>query len=138
MVDFMRLTVCRDKIVDVDSDGDGISDIEEGYTLDTDNDGTPNYLDIDSDGDNIHDTTEWSNATHPSHSDVDGNGELDYLDLDSDGDHLNDTIESVMDMLSPDLDYDGNWRDTDSDGDGHLDYDEWIDNWDPYDPNSHP
>ena len=138
IVDFIRLTICRDKIVDVDSDGDGISDIEEGYTLDTDNDGTPNYLDIDSDGDNIHDTTEWSNATHPSHSDVDGNGELDYLDLDSDGDHLNDTIESVMDMLSPDLDYDGNWRDTDSDGDGHLDYDEWIDHWDPYDPNSHP
>ena len=138
IVDFIRLTICRDKIVDVDSDGDGISDIEEGYTLDTDNDGTPNYLDIDSDGDNIHDTTEWSNATHPSHSDVDGNGELDYLDLDSDGDNLNDTIESVMDMLSPDLDYDGNWRDTDSDGDGHLDYDEWIDHWDPYDPNSHP
>ena len=144
MVDFMRLTVCRDKIVDVDSDGDGISDIEEGYTLDTDNDGTLNYLDIDSDGDNIHDTTEWFDQSGAPGADTDGDTVPDYLDDDSDGDGIIDDVESVVDI---DFNGDGNWRDTDSDGDSHPDEDEWtgdpnatppVSSTDPYDPNSHP
>ncbi len=43
--------------LDLDSDGDGILDEEEG-DVDTDGDGTPNYLDLDSDGDGILDETE--------------------------------------------------------------------------------
>ncbi len=44
-----------------DTDGDGVSDIEEG-TGDADNDGVPNYLDLDSDGDSISDSHEYN---HP-------------------------------------------------------------------------
>ena len=43
--------------LDLDSDGDGISDAEEG-DIDTDNDGTPNFLDLDSDNDGISDKDE--------------------------------------------------------------------------------
>ena len=53
-------------------------------------------------------------------------------------DSLGTHVRTITHHGAADLDYDGNWRDTDSDGDGYLDYDEWIDNWDPYDPNSHP
>src|SRR4051794_28788455 len=42
-----------------DSDGDGIADKDEGApSLDTDHDGTPDYLDDDSDGDGIPDSVE--------------------------------------------------------------------------------
>ncbi|RCH73424.1 MAG: hypothetical protein DBX05_04870 [Candidatus Poseidoniales archaeon] len=142
IVDFIRLTICRDKLADPDSDGDGIPDSVEGdATVDCDGDGTPNYLDIDSDGDNIHDATEWSNVTHASHSDVDGDGTLDYCDTDSDDDGISDSVESCLDI---DGDQWGNWRDLDSDADTHLDFDEWtgysstMSTADPYDPNSVP
>ena len=130
-VDFIRLTICRDKMAEADSDGDGISDAEEGYTLDTDGDNVPNYLDIDSDGDNIHDGTEWFDQNGAGSANTDGDNDLDYLDTDSDGDGLDDDVESVADV---DGDGDGNWRDTDSDGDGTSDYDEWTNNTDPYVP----
>ena len=142
IVDFIRLTICRDKLADLDSDGDGIPDSVEGdATVDCDGDGTPNYLDIDSDGDNIHDATEWSNVTHSSHSDVDGDGTLDYCDTDSDNDGLSDSVESCLDI---DGDQWGNWRDLDSDADAYSDFDEWtgvsgtMSSSDPYDPNSVP
>lgn len=44
-----------------DTDGDGVSDDEEG-TGDIDGDGVPNYLDLDSDGDSISDSHEYN---HP-------------------------------------------------------------------------
>jgi len=142
IVDFIRLTICRDKLADLDSDGDGIPDSVEGdATVDCDGDGTPNYLDIDSDGDNIHDATEWSNVTHSSHSDFDGDGILDYCDTDSDNDGLSDSVESCLDI---DGDQWGNWRDLDSDDDTYSDFDEWtgvsgtMSTSDPYDPNSVP
>ncbi len=45
------------KVAPGDSDGDGVTDIIEGNcTIDTDNDGTPDYLDVDSDNDCIPDS----------------------------------------------------------------------------------
>jgi len=67
-----------------DTDGDGISDAEEGdnavalghgITLDQDNDGIYNFLDDDSDGDGILDSVEGGNNI-----DSNGNGIPDYLD----------------------------------------------------------
>ena len=144
MVDFMRLTLCRDKEADPDADGDGIPDSVEGFTNDTDGDGTPDYLDIDSDGDNIHDSTEWFDQSGAPGADTDGDGTPDYQDTDSDDDGIIDDVESVVDI---DSDGDGNWRDEDSDDDNYLDENEWtgdpsatppVSSTDPYDPNSHP
>jgi hypothetical protein len=42
-----------------DTDNDGVSDVEEG-TGDMDGDGIPNYLDLDSDGDAISDAHEYN------------------------------------------------------------------------------
>lgn len=121
-----------------DTDGDGISDCDEGRAtdrntdgdewadwrdldsdgdfipdadegvVDTDGDGVPDYLDDDSDGDGVLDRDE-------SGADLDGDGIPDYLDDDSDGDGIPDSVEG-----SDDRDGDGliNSRDTDSDGDG--------------------
>lgn len=50
-----------DDVADVDTDGDGASNDEEG-TGDLDGDGVPNYLDLDSDGDSISDAHEFN---HP-------------------------------------------------------------------------
>jgi hypothetical protein len=49
-----------DEMVSLDSDGDGISDADEGRAtaLDTDGDGFPDYRDFDSDGDGIPDQSE--------------------------------------------------------------------------------
>jgi len=104
----------------VDSDGDCISDFDEGNGLvDTDGDGVPDHLDLDSDGDGIPDRVEQGideddcdMSTPPV--DTDGDGVPDFRDLDSDGDGIPDAIEGI-----DDLDGDGipNFRDLDSDGD---------------------
>ena len=57
---------------DCDSDNDGIKNKDEG-TVDTDGDGTPNYLDSDSDGDGINDKIEGI-------LDTDGDGISNHLD----------------------------------------------------------
>jgi len=64
--------------VDFDYDNDGIPNDVEG-TVDSDNDGTPDYLDSDSDNDGTPDIIE-------SQVDTDGDGTPDYIDTDSDGD----------------------------------------------------
>ncbi|WOH37806.1 putative Ig domain-containing protein [Thalassotalea fonticola] len=96
-------------ITDDDTDGDGISDTEEGIE-DTDGDGTANYLDLDSDGDGISDLDEGTN-------DSDGDGIEDYLDstVDEDNDGIPDIVEGTDDS-----DNDGirNHLDSDSDNDG--------------------
>ena len=93
-----------------DEDGDGILNGVEG-TVDTDGDGTPNYLDTDSDADGILDSEEGID-------DPDGDGNPNYIDTDSDGDWIDDIVESIQD---PDGDGTPNFLDSDSDGDGIAD-----------------
>ncbi len=112
-----------------DSDGDGISDHDEGGDLkpprDTDGDGTPDYLDADSDNDGIPDAIEGGNpnpCTAPV--DTDGDGKPDFVDLDSDD--ANDATVADREEAGPDptnpIDTDGDgipdFRDDDNDGDG--------------------
>lgn len=124
-----------------DTDGDGITDCDEGRAddvntdgdewadwrdldsdgdfipdadegnVDSDGDGTPDFRDEDSDGDGVPDVNE-------SAADTDGDGTPDYLDDDADGDGIPDSVEG-----NDDRDGDGlvNSRDTDSDGDGISD-----------------
>ncbi len=145
-----------------DSDGDGITDIDEG-TGDADGDGIPNNEDTDSDNDGIPDADEGS-------ADSDGDGTPDAQDTDSDGDGINDINESGNGSLDsnndgqiddqtdtdgdgtpdavdpdnggtpatpPDSDGDGipNYRDDDSDNDGVSDEDEAANGDDPTDSN---
>ncbi len=100
-----------------DSDGDNISDAQEGRHLDvdTDGDGILDYLDEDSDGDGILDIDEAGDtdvASRPIDSDFDGTP--DFRDTDSDGNGVPDGVEGLGD---PDGDGRPNFRDTDNDGD---------------------
>ncbi len=119
------LLVDEDELISGDSDGDGIPDGTEkpnGIAVDTDKDGTPDYLDADSDGDGIFDSEEGA-------GDDDGDGTLNYRDTDSDGDGLPDMVEAGTDPSIPrDSDGDGtpDYRDADSDGDGILDLHEGV------------
>jgi cysteine-rich repeat protein len=82
--------------VDVDDDGDGIVDTEEGdgtdWSADQDADGVPDYADpdevscADEEPDGICDSL-------PTDMDGDGDGLPNHLDLDADGDGLPDTTE---------------------------------------------
>ena len=123
--------------LDLDSDGDGASDLSEGATgnraseLDADGDGRiDDDDDIDRDG--------LADAVDPSDSltdegealeapDTDEDGERDFQDTDDDGDGRSTADERAdaekFDDLGSDVDEDGkpNWRDTDSDGDGVSD-----------------
>lgn len=104
----------EDVLPELDSDGDGISDdIEKpnGVAVDTDDDGTPDYLDDDSDGDGIPDSIEGV-------ADTDGDGTSDYRDDESDGDNILDNVE-CKEQPCVDTDEDGvpDYLDDDSDGD---------------------
>ncbi len=106
-----------------DADKDSIPDYIE-KNIDTDGDGTMDYLDFDSDNDGLADSTE-NNQKHAL-TDSDSDGIPDYLDLDSDNDGINDVIENG----SKDADGDGQNDDptnistvaTDTDTDGIPDY----------------
>lgn len=112
-----------------DSDGDGISDADEG-TTDLDGDGFPNYLDDDSDGDGISDADEAGDANPDSPPvDTDADGVPDFLDTDSDGDGAFDASE---------LAHGSDPRLADSDGDGYTDGGEIAADSDPADPSSTP
>ncbi|MCW1923320.1 hypothetical protein OKA05_12215 [Luteolibacter arcticus] len=70
-----------------DSDGDGISNEDEGSGLvDTDGDGVSDIVDGDSDGDGVPDVSEGAD-------DFDSDGVANNRDLDSDNDGINDVIE---------------------------------------------
>ncbi len=95
-----------------DSDGDTINDGHEAsaQALDTDADGTPDYLDPDSDNDGLDDATEAGDAdlTTPP-IDSDGDGVPDFRDPDSDDDGLGDGDEAThgTDPTKADTDGDG-------------------------------
>ncbi len=99
---------------DLDSDGDGVDDVDEGGNggLDGDDDGAIDNVDTnDGDGDGVHD-----GVTSPE--DADNDGLPNVSDADSDGDGIPDVTEG-----STDSDGDGipNYLDLDSDNDGVLD-----------------
>ncbi|MBV1910470.1 MAG: tandem-95 repeat protein [Kangiellaceae bacterium] len=120
-----------------DANGDGIDD--NVTPLDTDDDGTPDYLDIDSDDDGIPDVIE----SVIRETDTDGDGIHDGIDvdqtggIDSDGDGIDDAfdasitggldadLDGVDDLLEPQNDQDGDgtfdYLDLDSDDDGISD-----------------
>ncbi|RME23282.1 MAG: hypothetical protein D6798_13840, partial [Deltaproteobacteria bacterium] len=117
----------------LDDDGDGILDsIETGADcelVDTDGDGTPDYLDDDSDGDGFSDSEE-AGTTNPEEEprDTDGDGDYDFADTDSDGDGLSDGDEARRYGTDP--------YDSDTDGDGFTDGAETTAGTDPTNPGS--
>jgi len=113
-----------DKMIDangafIDTNHNGWFDDSESRTpVDTDQDGTPDFLDIDSDNDCIPDALEVVNCGSPV--DTDNDKTPDYLDADSDNDCIPDTIEVGKICGNPvDSDGDGiaDFRDKDSDND---------------------
>jgi hypothetical protein len=104
-----------------DEDGDTIADEHEGRSenVDTDGDGTPDYLDDDSDGDGIPDYREAGDTlsgTPPLDSDSDGIP--DFQDTDSDDNGRPDGVDGVEDF---DGDGKPNFADLDDDNDTLLD-----------------
>ncbi|HVK69782.1 MAG TPA: hypothetical protein VM694_35230 [Polyangium sp.] len=108
-----------------DADFDGISDDVEGKAqgVDTDGDGTPDYLDLDSDNDSLPDAFEGQTAAvgcaHPQNSD--GTGLPDFRDTDSDDNGLPDALEVYPDQTPYDPQKPGP-NPADTDGDGVPDY----------------
>lgn len=102
----------------LDTDGDTISDVDEGIAQqrDTDADGTPDYKDLDSDADNIPDAVEAGDTDlQTAPNDADGDGKPNFIDLDSDENGMPDIIEG-----GDDLDGDGIYNAADLDNDGDL------------------
>ncbi len=107
-----------------DADGDSISDADEGRAsgLDTDHDGTPDYLDDDSDNDGIPDYREAGDAIASSAPvDSDGDGTPDFRDTDSDDNGRADMLDGVDDV---DADGQADFQDMDDDGDNIADVEE--------------
>ncbi|MAQ19430.1 MAG: hypothetical protein CMN30_32105 [Sandaracinus sp.] len=107
-----------------DDDGDTISNQDEGSTsnVDTDGDGTPDYLDADSDNDGIFDVEEAGDAdTNTPPVDSDADGVPDFQDFDSDNNGIPDARE-----FFGDTDGDGilDFADEDDDNDGLRDEEE--------------
>ncbi|MDI1451073.1 hypothetical protein [Polyangium sp. 6x1] len=108
-----------------DADFDGISDDVEGKEqgVDTDGDGTPDYLDTDSDNDSLPDALEGQTASvgcaHPQNSD--GTAPPDFRDTDSDDNGLPDALEIYPDQTPYDPQKPAP-NPADTDGDGVPDY----------------
>ena len=130
---------CRVEVAPGDMDGDGISDnvecpapgnpAQSETCLDTDGDGTPDFMDMDDDGDGVNTADESPDGdSDPTDDDTDGDGTPNYLDDDDDGDGIDTADEIAASDATGDEDPDGdglvNWLDTDSDGDGVNDGDE--------------
>ena len=144
------LDASSDPTTVLDSDSDGFTDLVEtaagtdpydsgDYPLDTDGDGTLDYLDPDDDDDGYldgddafpYDETEWLDT------DLDGTG--DNADLDDDADGYDDIDDAFpldgSEWLDTDLDGTGDNADLDDDADGYDDVDdafpldatEWLD-----------
>ncbi|MFL0160989.1 T9SS type B sorting domain-containing protein [Aquirufa salirivi] len=104
--------------LDLDSDNDCIPDrIELG--ADGDGDEIPNFRDLDSDNDGMLDSQEAGDCQQPRDSDSDGL--YDFEDADADNDTIPDSVEVGPNPTNPvDTDMDGkaDYLDVDSDGDG--------------------
>ena len=103
--------------------------------MDTDLDGTPNYLDVDDDGDGINTVFEDVELPHnypqdgdPTNDDTDGDGIPNYLDNDDDGDG----ILTINEQPDPNGNHEPEDA-VDSDGDGIPDYLDTIDNSQDFD-----
>ena len=116
----------------LDSDSDGVLDVAEdrnldgdgdpatGPPLDTDGDGTPDYLDIDDDGDGTTTAKEDTNGNgDPTDDDTDGDGIPNYLDPDDAGPGPGD---SDKDGIADDVECPSGPPCTDTDGDGIPNY----------------
>ena len=107
----------------VDSDGDFISDLIEGRAgkIDSDGDGTPDYLDTDSDNDGVPDSIEGETrgCSGEDPRDRDGDDIPNYLDTDSDNNGISDGIEAgnVNNPVDTDGDNMPDYLDKDNDGD---------------------
>ena len=119
----------REVFVATDTDGDTISDFDEGSgAIDSDGDGFPDTEDLDSDADGILDSIEAGDDDMISEPvDTDGDGIYDFRDTDADGDGIPDATEGTADI---DGDGFGNYADPDSDGDYVPDAIEGIDDSD--------
>ena len=103
----------------IDANGNGTDDAIRA--LDTDGDGTPDYLDLDSDNDGIPDAVEADTGT-----DTDGDGIDDLFDVDQTGgvDGDADGIDDNANATDTDLDGVPDYRDIDSDNDSIPDVQE--------------
>ena len=114
----------------MDTDGDGTLDYLDDFPLDpsedtdTDGDGTGNNSDTDDDNDGVSDADEAADGTDPLDADTDGDGTPDNTD-----DFPLDPSEDT----DTDGDGTGNNSDTDDDNDGVSDADETTDGTDPLD-----
>ncbi len=102
---------------DVVNPATGMNDLAfsaQATILDTDGDGTPDFLDTDSDDDGILDAVERRQDTYGA-EDFDGDSEDNFRDLDSDNDGIADKYEGRTDT---DGDGNENFVDMDSDNDG--------------------
>ncbi len=99
-----------------DPDSDSICSAEEG-AADVDNDGAPNSVDVDSDGDGVSDALEAGDAlyeTPPAHCarEVLGSDDVpDFVDTDSDNDGLGDAQEAELGTDRCNIDSDGDGLD---------------------------
>jgi len=108
---FVR-TSFGDESPNVDVDGDGLNNIDEGWDpdginhTDTDEDGIPDYLDVDDDGDNVETKVELANSTNDpvnedGDRDTDEDGIPNYLDNDDDNDNVLTRFEVDPNDTSP-------------------------------------
>ena len=110
----------------VDSDGNGILDVDEVQPdADLDGDGINNIDDLDDDGNGIPDINEIGDITNPT--DTDGDDTPDYLDDDDDGNGIPDIVEIGVNLEqladnNNDGIPDGGFTPIDSDTDGTPDY----------------
>lgn len=133
----VEFTITRVSDPNVDTDGDGIPDVEERvvdengffvgsvFDLDTDGDGIPNFLDIDDDNDNIPTLTEIGGQSATDiNLDTDEDGTPNYLDDDDDGDGVITRYEDLnaLDNGTPPSQTDLNPRDDDSNDNGIPNY----------------
>jgi cell wall-associated NlpC family hydrolase len=120
LVDGMEILLGTDPLK-IDSDGDGVSDGYEKFTLHTD----PTRAD--SDGDGTSDAAELVRGTDPTKADSDGDGRVDGGDTspDTDQDGLSDMLEKILGTRPDSID---------SDGDGVTDQLEYRSGMNPLDP----